>query len=204
MRKLAFFLFATLLLCSCREYSLVNSETYNNADLKAYKTFRILTPAEGIFPPGMEALTFSNISDAIRVQMLERGFMESDDSPMIINIGVTIHSEMENAPGLPTELATYNGPFYSGIYPSFVYPRNKYLSVAQSNEPNVNAIYKEGVLTLDFVNIRNKVALYTASVSTILDKESGHYKNGEGINEAVETLFSNFPVPVSKQYLAGL
>ena len=58
MKKYLSLLFIGLLLSACSPFSLVNSESYNNADLSSYKTFRIVTPADGHLPPGMEMVTY--------------------------------------------------------------------------------------------------------------------------------------------------
>lgn len=47
MKNLLSILFLALVLTGCSPFTLVNSETYNNADLAAYHTFRIVTPDEG-------------------------------------------------------------------------------------------------------------------------------------------------------------
>ncbi len=49
------------------------------------------------------------------------------------------------------------------------------------------------------VNIDKKEALYSASVATIMDGSQGQYRNLKSIAEAVQTLFSKFPVPIEKQ-----
>ena len=87
-----------LVMAGCSPFALVNSETYNNADLADYHTFRIVTPDEGRLPPGMAMVTYYNIAAAIREQMLERGFTEDPSSPMLINIGITIHREIQTEP----------------------------------------------------------------------------------------------------------
>lgn len=52
---------------------------------------------------------------------------------------------------------------------------------------------------MDFVNIDTKVPLYSASVATIMNGD-GAYRNLKSIAEAVQTLFSRFPVPLLPQY----
>ena len=64
----------------------------------------------------------------------------------------------------------------------------------------ITGIYKEGVLTMDVVNIDKKVPLYSASVATILENGQSQFRNLKGIAEAVQTLFSRFPVPLEPQY----
>ena len=200
MKRIVYLLSLVLLLGACIPFALVNSETYNNADLAQYKTFRIVSPADGHLPPGMEMVTYYNIAAAIREQMLERGFTEDPSSPLLINIGLTVHREIETQPALPPGYMPYSGPYYNGYYPYFMYPRANYWASYYANAQVITGIYKEGVLTMDFVNIDSKVPLYSASVATIMQNGNPQFRNLKGIAEAVSTLFSKFPVPMLPQY----
>ena len=202
MKKLllpALALFA-LILTACSPFSLVNSETYNDANLSDYNTFRIVSPADGELPPGMQMVTYYNIAAAIREQMIMRGYTESPTSPLLINIGLTVHREIETEPAIPPGYSPYAGPYYNGYYPYFMYPRYNYWANYYSNARIITGIYKEGVLTMDMVNIRKKLPLYSSSVATILENGNTQFRNLECIAEAVHTLFSKFPVPLLPQY----
>lgn len=189
-----------LLLTGCSPYTLVNNEVYNNANLASYSTFRIITPEEGKIPPGMQMVTYYNIAAAIREQMVERGFTEDAASPLLINIGLTVQKELSTEPLLPNYYPYY-GPYPAPtVYPFFMYPRQYYWP-AYSNAQVITGVYREGVLTMDMVNIVEKVPLYSASVATILNGNSdASFRNLSGIAEAVKTLFSKFPVPMLPQY----
>lgn len=194
-------------LSACSPFTLVNSETYNNADLADYKTFRIVTPDDGQLPPGMEMVTYYNIAAAIREQMVERGYTEDASSPLLINFAVTVHREIDTAPAYPYGPYGPNGPMgpgfgpgpgpWGGFYPSFIYPRYYYWN---PNAQVITGIYKEGVLTVDIVNIQEKLPLFSASVATIIDNGLGQYRNLQEIAEAVQTLFSRFPVAPLPEY----
>lgn len=201
MKKLFPLLALILFLTGCSPYSLVNSETYNGADLRAYTTFRIITPDEGKMVPGMTYVTYYNIAAAIREQMDERGYTESPDSPLLINIGITTHREIQTEP-LIDNYYPWPGPGpVPGYYPSFMYPRQYYWPAYNPNAQVITGIYKEGVLTMDMVNIQQKIPLFSASVATVLENGSmSQFRNLSGINEAVQTLFSKFPVPLLPQY----
>lgn len=198
---------AALGLGGCSPFTLVNSETYNDADLAAYKTFRIVTPDDGALPEGMQMVTYYNIAAAIREQMVERGYTEDPSSPLLINFAVTVHREIDTAPAYPYGPYGPYGPMgpgfgpgpgpWGGFYPSFVYPRYYYWN---PNAQVITGIYKEGVLTVDMVNIREKLPLFSASVATIIDGGQGQYRNLTQIAEAVNTLFSRFPVAILPQY----
>lgn len=200
MKKLFGLLVMALALSACSPFTLVNSETYNDADLASYHTFRIVTPDEGHLPPGMEMVTYYNIAAAIREQLMERGFVEDPSSPLLVNIGLTVHREIQTEPALPPGYFPYSGPYYNGYYPYFMYPRNYYWSSYYANAKVITGIYKEGVLTMDMINLQQKLPLYSASVATILENGQGQFRNLKGIAEAVQTLFSKFPVPLLPQY----
>lgn len=198
----------SLFMASCSPYTLVNSETYNGANLRSYTTFRIVTPdREHSLPPGMEMVTYYNIAQAIRAQMIERGYTEDPTSPLLINIGLSVHKEIQTEPVLPPNYFAgpyappYAGP-YPGYYPYFMYPRSYYWNY-YNNAQVITGIYREGVLTMDMVNIVDKVPLYSASVATILENGESRFRNLQGIAQAVETLFSKFPVPLLPQYGGG-
>lgn len=201
MKKLFPLLALILFLTGCSPYTLVNSETYNGADLRAYSTFRIITPDEGKMVPGMTYVTYYNIAAAIREQMDERGYTESPDSPLLINIGITTHREIQTEP-LIDNYYPWPGPGPGpGYYPFFMYPRQYYWPAYNPNAQVITGIYKEGVLTMDMVNIQQKIPLFSASVATVLENGSmSQFRNLSGINEAVQTLFSKFPVPLLPQY----
>ena len=203
---------------SCSTFSLVNSEVYNNADLADFHTFRIITPDDGSMPPGMTAVTYYNIAAAIREQMVERGYVESPSSPVIINIGLTVHKEVETAPayavyggpvgpgplapppppGGPGNWFPYGGPGPApGFAPYFMMPRAYYWN---PNAQVVTGIYKEGVLTMDIVDMNTKTALFSSSVATILEPGDAQFRNLTGIAEAVQTLFKKYPVPLLPRY----
>lgn len=204
LKRLIPLLFFAALLSSCSPFTLVNSETYNNADLASYRTFHIITPDEGRMIPGMQSVTYYNIAAAIREQMVERGYTEDPNSPLLINIGITVHREIATEPVMPPAVAPayppYPGPYFNGYYPYFMYPRGYYWNSYYANAKVITGIYKEGVLTMDMVNIDTKTPLYSASVSTILENGEGQFRNLKSIAEAVQTLFSRYPVPLLPQY----
>lgn len=206
MKKIAGILMmvmSVLLLGGCSQFTLVNSQVYNDADLLSYKTFRIVTPDEGKVPPTMSMVTYYNIAAAIREQMVERGFTEDPTSPMLINIGLTVSKEIATEPAVPPGYFPYGGPYYGGYGPWFMYPRGYYwpdYANYYANAQVITGIYKEGVLTMDIVNTALKEALYSSSVATILDDGDSQFRNLEGIAQAVNTLFSRFPVPLLPQY----
>lgn len=199
---LLFGLMLAMTLSGCSPFNLIESTVYNNAQLRDYTTFRIVTPDDKNVPPGMTMVTYYNIAAAIREQMLERGYREDPASPLLINIGLTVKQEVSTEPALPPR-PYFAGPFYHGFRPWFMYPRSLYWPRPMPNYPPpqiVTGIYNEGVLTMDIINVKEKLPLFSASVGTIMDNGDTQFRNLEGIAQAVEVLFSKFPVPMLPQY----
>ncbi|MDE6499052.1 MAG: DUF4136 domain-containing protein [Muribaculaceae bacterium] len=209
-------------LTACSSYVLTNSESYVGADLSSYHTFRLVTPHDGDLPPGMSMVSYYNIAAAIREQMTERGFTEDPNSPLLVNIGLTVKKQLVNVPVTQTVqtgpavppppvpvpaprplprpvhpgIAPGSGAPMNGVVPVFMYPRSYYWPKYTTVTQWVPTIYKEGVLTMDLVNIDKEEPVYTASVATILDNGDNELQTLSGITKAVQVLFSKFPVPM--------
>ncbi len=212
-----------LTLTGCSTYTLTNSEQYVGADLSSYHTFRMVTPHDGDLPPGMSLVSYYNITAAIREQLVERGFTEDPDSPLLVNIGLTVKKQLvdvpvtqtiQTGPAVPPPppvpmprplprpvrpgMGPGPGPAVNGVVPVFVYPRAYYMPNYTTVTQWVPSIYKEGVLTMDLVNIDKEEPVYTASVATILDNGDSELQTLSGIAKAVKVLFSKFPIPIQK------
>lgn len=210
----------------CSSYTLTNSESYVGGDLSDFHTFRIVTPQDGDLPPGMSMVSYYNIAAAVRDQLTQRGFTEDPNSSMLVNIGLTVKKELVNEPytqtvqtgpsvppppmagpmprplprpqrpGVPPHPGP--GPAMHGMVPVFMYPRAYYWPNYTTVTQWVPTIYKEGVLTMDLVDIADEKPLYTASVATILDNGDSQLQTLSGITKAVDVLFSKFPIPIQK------
>ncbi len=230
MKKTLSFLAVVALLLgftSCSSYTLTNSESYVGANLSDFHTFRMVTPQDGDLPPGMSMVSYYNIAAAIRDQMTQRGFTEDPNSPLLVNIGLTVKKELVNepytqtiqtGPSVPPPPPVYGpaprplprpvrpgvgpqpgpGPAMHGVVPVFMYPRAYYMPNYTTVTQWVPTIYKEGVLTMDLVDISDEKPVYTASVATILDNGDSELQTLSGITKAVSVLFSKFPVAIQK------
>ena len=211
-------------LSSCSTFSLVNSEVYNDANLADFHTFRIITPDEEALPPTMQAVTYYNIAAAIREQMVDRGYVEDPNSPIVINIGLTIKKEIMTEPVsavLPPAPIPGPGPMpgprplpgpghffpYYGpgpvppVAPYFMMPRQIYWNnVYAPSGQVITGIYREGVLTMDIVDMNTKMALFSSSVATIMEPGDAQFRNLSDIAQAVQILFKKYPVPLLPQY----
>ena len=99
MRKLSFLLIvlAGFIAWGCSPYTLMNSTVYNNSDIAAFRTFKIATPENDQLPPKMTMTDYYNIANAIRQQLTARGFTESPDSPLLVNFGLTVETNIQTS-----------------------------------------------------------------------------------------------------------
>lgn len=88
------------------------------------------------------------------------------------------------------------GPAVNGVVPVFMYPRPYYMPNYTTYTQWVPSVYKEGVLTMDLVDVDKEEPVYTASVATILGNGDNQLQTLSGIAKAVKVLFSKFPIPV--------
>lgn len=85
----------------CSPYTLLNSMVVNKADLSAYHTFRIASPDASLLPVRFSMRDFNIISNAVKTQMLMRGYKESPNADLLINIGIVVTDNIETKDAIP-------------------------------------------------------------------------------------------------------
>ena len=102
----------------------------------------------------------------------------------------------------PGHFFPYHGPGpVPPVAPYFMMPRQLYWNNVYSPTAQVvTGVYREGVLTMDIVDMNTKTALYSSSVATIMEPGDAQFRNLSEIAQAVQTLFKKFPVPLLPQY----
>jgi hypothetical protein len=200
MKKLSFLLIAVCAIClwGCSPYSLLNSTTYNDANVAAFKTFRIATPQNDQLPPKMTMTDYYNISNAIRQQLIERGYTESASSPLLVNFGLTVQTSIQTEPALPAGYwpGYWNG--FGGWGSYWIAPRSLYLQNYYQNAQLITGIEKEGVLTIDIVDTQNHSYVWSASVGSILSPGNKEIRNNAAIQQIVTLAFKKFPVKIAQ------
>lgn len=198
MRKLSFVLvaLAAFVVWGCSPYTLMNSTVYNNADISSFRTFKIATPENDQLPPKMTMTDYYNIANAIRQQLTARGFTESADSPLLVNFGLTVETNIQTEPALPPGYwpGYWNG--FGGWRSYWIYPRNLYLQSYYQNAELITGIQKEGVLTIDIVDVANHSYVWSASVGSILTPGNQEIRNNAAVEQIVTLAFKKFPVPL--------
>lgn len=188
-----------IIISGCSPYTLLNSTVYNNADISSIRTFRMATAQQDQLPPKMTMPDYYNISNAIRQQLIARGYTESNDSPLLVNFGLTIQTSIQTEPALPPGYwpGYWNG--FGGWQNYWVYPRSLYLQNYYQNAELITGIQKEGVLTIDLVDTDQHSYVWSASVESVLTPGNTQIRNNSAIQEIVAVAFKKFPIPLPGQ-----
>ena len=175
---------AAVLITACAAPPTIHRETNPAANFGSYKTFGFLSPlATDKFP--YESLLTQHLKDATRLAMESKGYVFSNSSPdLLLNFYVNIQDKQDvrATPGPPAAYVGYAGGYYgyrSGYYRVY-------------NTTTIETInYKQGTLTVDLVDAKQKVLAWTATaegrVSNDALKDPG---------PAIDTLVANMMTPV--------
>lgn len=200
MKKLvfSFIILASLVMWGCSPYTLLNSTVYNNADISEIRTFTIATAQEDQMPPKMTMTDYYNISNAIRQQLVARGYTEDPNSPLLVNFGLTVQTSIQTEPAIPPGYGY--GPGYWGGWGGWrsywITPRSMYLQNYYQNAELITGIQKEGVLTIDIVDTKQQSYVWSASVSSILTPGNKEIRDNAAVQQIVELAFKKYPVPL--------
>ncbi|MGC9150856.1 MAG: DUF4136 domain-containing protein [Microbacter sp.] len=205
MKRLFFYLilFSAVMFAqnaAAASFHLMSAKVLNNARFTTYKTYSFLPYDQQNNRNNPAGLKFSetdynNMVQAIRNELNKRGFTESSDGEMLIDIGITLLRKAT----VNTDLY----PAYGGI--RFYYPGYfrrgwaPYWRDRAYRAYTTAKIDRDGVLILDIIDSKRDVHLYSASVSTNLDKNATQWNDSTSLNEAAKLLFKKFPVKPLKQ-----
>jgi Domain of unknown function (DUF4136) len=177
---------AVALIGACANSPTIHRETNPAATFSSYKTFGFLSPlATDKFP--YESLLTQHLKDATRASMESKGYVFSASSPdLLLNFYVNIQDvqEVRTTPGAPA----YVGYGYPGGY--YGYRSGYYRVFNSATVETVN--YKQGTLTIDLVDAKQKVLAWTATAEGRISSDA--LKNpGPAIDTLVTNLMSPLP-----------
>jgi Domain of unknown function (DUF4136) len=162
---------ATVLFCACANTPTIRRDTNPAATFGSYKTFGFLSPlATDKFP--YESLLTQHLKDATRQAMQSKGY-----------VFIQNKQDVRTTPSS----AAYVGYGYPGGY--YGYRTGYYRAYNTATIETVN--YKQGTLTVDLVDAKQKVLAWTATaegrISNSALKDPG---------PAIDTLVTNLMAPL--------
>lgn len=175
---------ATVLISACASTPEIHRETNPGATFGSYKTFGFLSPlATDKFP--YESLLAQHLKDTARLTMESKGYVFSNSTPdLVLNFYVNIQDKQDvrTTPG-SVGYVGYPGGYYgyrTGYYRVF-------------NTPTIETVnYKQGTLTIDLVDSKQKVLAWTATAEGRISNDA--LKNP---GPAIDALVTNMMAPLA-------
>jgi Domain of unknown function (DUF4136) len=178
-----------VLFTACANTPTIHRETNPAATFSSYKTFGFLSPlATDKFP--YESLLTQHLKDATRQAMESKGYVLSTSAPdLLLNFYVNIQNKQDvrTTPGS----AAYAGYGYPGGY--YGYRTGYYRVYNTATIETVN--YKQGTLTIDLVDAKQKVLAWTATAENRISNNALQ-DPGPAIDTLVTNLMSPLPAAV--------
>jgi len=177
-------IFSVLILAGGCSSPLKVSTDYDKAvDFTKYKTFGFyqLQDKSG----AVSQLNQNRIIDAVKKQMVAKGFTENDANPDVLVNVVAIFKDKQQV----TANTNYYG--YGGYYRPYAWGGG----MASGTTTYSTYDYKDGTLMIDVIDAAKKQLIWQGTGNKEIDKPS---KNpDQAINEAVQKIMASFP-PGSK------
>ena len=171
---------------ACENTPTIRRDTNPAATFGSYKTFGFLSPlATDKFP--YESLLTQHLKDATRQAMESKGYVFSTSAPdLLLNFYVNIQDKQDvrTTPGS----AAYMGYGYPGGY--YGYRTGYYRVFNTATVETVN--YKQGTLTIDLVDAKQKVLAWTATAEGRISS-SALKDPGPAIDTLVTNMMSSMP-----------
>jgi hypothetical protein len=178
---------AAVLFGGCADTPTIHRDTNPAATFGSYKTFGFLSPlATDKFP--YESLLTQHLKDATRRAMESKGYVFSTNAPdLLLNFYVNIQDKqyVRTTPGSPAYVGYYG---YPGGY--YGYRAGYYRAYSTATVETVN--YKQGTLTVDLVDARQKVLAWTATADGRISS-SALKDPGPPIDTLVASMMSPLP-----------
>ena len=175
------------MLAACSGSSKVRTDYDRSINFSQYHTFRIMGhEGHGGLRENYSSLTDQRINEAIRQQMLLKGFVPAAEPDLLINYTVTV--ENKQSVTTTTVPRAYVGFGYGYGYhrAGFYAPWPNYATQTQIRE------YKQGTLVIDVVDRRRRMMIWEGlSQGTVTDKKLSNLE--ETINSAVARIMAGFP-----------
>jgi hypothetical protein len=174
---------AAVLVSACASTPQIGRETNPAANFGSYKSFGFFSPL-ATDKAGYETVFTIHLKDATRRAMESKGYVFSESTPdLLVNFYANVQDKQEirSAPGS----VGYVG--YGGYYR---YRAGYYSGFNTTTVQTVN--YKQGTLTIDLVDAKQKALAWTATAEGRVSSEA---RKNPG--PAIDTLVTNMMMPLA-------
>lgn len=177
--KMYNYLLFLFLFVACTPMKVLNTEQGDNVDFAKYKTYNFYeVKASGDTISRGFTERAAILKNAIDKEMNKRGYTQSNHPDLLINIGVVIRERSQ----------TRTTDFHTDAVPQYMGQRN----YSWKSEDVIIGHYREGAISLDFVDAAQNKMVWKGSVGGIVPhSKSSIQKDAE---TGMKMLFKKYPV----------
>jgi hypothetical protein len=178
-----------MLVTACASSPTIQSDYDHSVDFSQYKTYGYYSPM-GIENPNYSSLLGSMFRDAIDAQMRPRGYVQSNNPDILINVSARLEDKTKVT--TTTDPMMYGGGMYGGGgyygYRSGLY--DPWGGYGYGTRTHVSQ-YTEGTINVDMVDVDNKRMIWEGiAIGRVQDKNDNLR---EDIRVGVAEMFENYP-----------
>jgi hypothetical protein len=173
-----------MLLASCASKPTIESDYDHTIDFSKYKTYAFYTPL-GIENPNYSSIYGSIFRDAIGKEMNNRGYRQSDNPDLLINVSGNMKDK--------TKVTTTSSPHYGGGY--YGYRGGRYGAwggYGYGNSTHVSN-YTEGTINVDMVDREQKRMVWEGVAVGRVNEKNTPDETRANIYAGLQEMFSGYP-----------
>jgi hypothetical protein len=173
-----------LLMASCASKPDIKSDYDHTTDFSKYKTYGFFNPM-GIESPNYSSIYGSIFRDAISKEMESRGYRESDNPDLMINVSGRLQDK--------TRVTTTSDPYMGGNY--YGYRRGAYGAWGGYGYGTTTHVsnYTEGTVNVDMVDRAQKRMVWEGVAVGRINEKNTPDQSRANIYAGIGEMFSGYP-----------
>jgi len=182
--RYAFLAGAAMLLASCASKPTIESDYDHTIDFSQFSTYSFFNPM-GIENPNYSSIYGSIFRDAISKEMESRGYRQSDNPDLMINVSGRLQDK--------TKVTTTSDPYMAGGY--YGYRRGHYGAwggYGYGTQTHVSN-YTEGTINVDMVDrVQKRMVWEGVAVGRVNEKKTSD-ETRASIYAGIQEMFAGYP-----------
>jgi hypothetical protein len=173
-----------MLLTACASKPTIESDYDHTIDFSKYRTYAFYNPM-GIENPNYSSIYGSIFRDAISKEMNSRGYKESDNPDLLINVSGRMQDK--------TKVTTTSSPNYGGGYHGYRGGRyGAWGGYGYGNSTHVSN-YTEGTINVDMVDREQKRMVWEGVAVGRVNEKNTPDETRANIYAGLQEMFSGYP-----------
>ena len=175
---------AALLIAGCASKPTIESDYDHTIDFGQYKTYAFFNPM-GIENPNYSSIYGSIFREAISKEMESRGYTESDNPDLLINVSGRLQDK--------TKVTTTSDPYMAGSY--YGYRRGAYGAWGGYGYGTTTHVsnYTEGTVNVDMVDRAQKRMVWEGVAVGRVKENTTNEQTRTNIFAGIQEMFAGYP-----------